>query len=297
MDPYVIIKIGKEKFRSATHNNAGKTPKWKDVFEFTRTTETSMEVEVHDKDLISDDLVGSTKFDISNLCDGPSKMFSGNIKIYYKSKEAGEVFMELEFKSDKLYEPPKVPEPHPINPPYYPTQNEPVPHPSQDPYPPHGSQPSTGAPSHPPPGPTTQPSYPPATGGHPPSAPGTYPPSRPGTQPSYPPGPSAQPSAPPGPSARPSAPVGQQYYPPGGQQYYPPGGQQYYPPGGQQYYPPQGQGYPPQRPGVPNQPYGPGYPSNPQAPAPAPAPGYPRGNPCNLFDYHIAAMPGRGYGR
>lgn len=47
MDPYVIVKIGKEKFCSATDNNAGKKPKWKDVFEFNRTTETSMEIEVH----------------------------------------------------------------------------------------------------------------------------------------------------------------------------------------------------------------------------------------------------------
>ena len=93
MDPYVIIKIGDKSFKTAVHNNGGKTPKWTDVFEHQRTTEDRMDIEVHDKDTFSSDLVGKGSYALGSLCSFTIANFSGNIQIYYNDKVAGDVFL------------------------------------------------------------------------------------------------------------------------------------------------------------------------------------------------------------
>eukprot|EP00826_Nyctotherus_ovalis_P057625 TRINITY_DN7888_c0_g1_i2.p1 TRINITY_DN7888_c0_g1~~TRINITY_DN7888_c0_g1_i2.p1 ORF type:complete len:192 (+),score=8.31 TRINITY_DN7888_c0_g1_i2:82-657(+) len=100
MDPYVVIKIGDKTFKTDTHSSGGKTPKWSNVFEFNRKTEDTMEFEIFDKDKVSDDTIGKGTFSISNLCNAPKKNFAGPIQIYHKSKQAGEVYFEIDFYPD-----------------------------------------------------------------------------------------------------------------------------------------------------------------------------------------------------
>ena len=100
MDPYVIIKIGDKTFKTDVHSSGGKTPKWTNVYEFNRKTEETMEFEVYDKDRLSDDLVGKGSLSISSICNGPTRTFSGGVPIYYKDKQAGELFLEINFYPD-----------------------------------------------------------------------------------------------------------------------------------------------------------------------------------------------------
>ena len=101
MDPYVIIKVGQKTFKTDTKHGAGKTPSWENVFELNRTTEEIMELEVFDHDTGSkDDLVGSGKINIDSICNNPSRKFAGDVKIYYKDKVSGDLFMEIDFYPD-----------------------------------------------------------------------------------------------------------------------------------------------------------------------------------------------------
>ena len=149
-----------------------------------------MDIEVHDKDNFSSDLVGKGSYALGALCSFKTNNFSGNIPIYYKDKPSGEAFFEIDFYPDA----PAVGG--------NPGSHQPVPLPARPQYPtgPQPSYPPGSQPQYPPSG---YPQYPPAAyppGGYPPRG---YPPQQypPGSMPQYPPG----------------------QYPPGGMPRYPPG--------------------------------------------------------------------------
>ena len=97
MDPYIALSVGDEKRRTKTHDNAGKTPVWFDVFEFNKTNEETIFFDVHDEDVGKDDLVGSGTISLDAICVAKPPHFSEPIKIFYKEKEAGEVYFEITF--------------------------------------------------------------------------------------------------------------------------------------------------------------------------------------------------------
>ena len=101
MDPYVVLKLGSQSFRTKTHSNAGKQPSWFDVFEFQRTNEEALELSVYDDDIGKDDLVGSGIIYVSKLCVPGAKHFSDSIKLTYKDKEAGDLYVDIDFYPDK----------------------------------------------------------------------------------------------------------------------------------------------------------------------------------------------------
>lgn len=56
-DPYCILTLGKERYRSRTARGAGKKPVWFHTFKFD-TLETILKVTMMDEDTIVDDLIG-----------------------------------------------------------------------------------------------------------------------------------------------------------------------------------------------------------------------------------------------
>eukprot|EP00826_Nyctotherus_ovalis_P057018 TRINITY_DN7789_c0_g3_i2.p1 TRINITY_DN7789_c0_g3~~TRINITY_DN7789_c0_g3_i2.p1 ORF type:complete len:143 (-),score=30.51 TRINITY_DN7789_c0_g3_i2:246-674(-) len=100
MDPYVKIQLGNTTFRTKTHKDASKLPSWFDVFEFKRATEQVLEFHMLDEDVVSDDLVGSGVLSLENICVPCGKKFSDSIKLTYKGKGAGELFVEVDFYPD-----------------------------------------------------------------------------------------------------------------------------------------------------------------------------------------------------
>ena len=97
MDPYVVVMVGDQKQRTKTHEKAGKTPAWFDVFEFNRNKEDTLEFEVHDDDFGSDDLVGTGSLPLKSICVSKPAKFSEPVKVTYKGKDVGEVYFEIDF--------------------------------------------------------------------------------------------------------------------------------------------------------------------------------------------------------
>ena len=65
-DPYCILKIGNEKHRTRTKDEAGKKPVWNETFTI-KSLENEMLVRVQDEDTFSDDLVGEGKVNLSKF--------------------------------------------------------------------------------------------------------------------------------------------------------------------------------------------------------------------------------------
>jgi Ca2+-dependent lipid-binding protein len=62
MDPYVVLKIGSQVFKTDIHNDGGKFPSWKNEFNAQLQGNESVVIQVWDKDSASsDDLVGETE--------------------------------------------------------------------------------------------------------------------------------------------------------------------------------------------------------------------------------------------
>jgi len=58
MDPYTVIETRQQKLRTKTMDNAGKTPKWDQIFDLdVKYIGDDIVVTVYDEDLTSDDMV------------------------------------------------------------------------------------------------------------------------------------------------------------------------------------------------------------------------------------------------
>lgn len=97
MDPYVVLEFGAQKYKTKTHQNAGKTPSWNDIFEMQRINEETILFHVYDKDTGKDDLVGSGTFSVNYLTTLPSYHYAGNVPLTYKGKSAGEIYIDITF--------------------------------------------------------------------------------------------------------------------------------------------------------------------------------------------------------
>lgn len=96
MDPYCILQFPYNKYRTKTHKNGGKNPKWTDEFEV-RVVDLKDEIKyiIMDEDLSSDDTVGVGVMKISSLCinSGITDWFS----IFHENKPAGQVLLETKY--------------------------------------------------------------------------------------------------------------------------------------------------------------------------------------------------------
>ena len=68
MDPYCLIMIGRDRFRTEAHKSAGKFPSWREEFKFNRSDEMEVTVEVWDQDSWkSDDLIGTANIPLVSV--------------------------------------------------------------------------------------------------------------------------------------------------------------------------------------------------------------------------------------
>eukprot|EP00347_Sterkiella_histriomuscorum_P000269 403376529 len=95
MDPYVVIKIGNQEKKSLVHNEGGKHPRWNETFMFDITNETCLNITVMDKDMVNDDIVGSTNVPLDATF--RSGKTSSSYNLSYKGKQAGQLYIDMEF--------------------------------------------------------------------------------------------------------------------------------------------------------------------------------------------------------
>lgn len=74
--------LGAEKHQTKYKNEAGKDPKWEDTLVFLNTSGmTVMHVQVWDKDVTNDDLVGEGQIDITHILNSQGMPFNGKFHI------------------------------------------------------------------------------------------------------------------------------------------------------------------------------------------------------------------------
>ncbi len=97
MDPYVVIQVREQEFKTHVLKKAGKEPKWHgECFEIdVKYIGDDMTVKVMDEDVGADDLVGESKIKLSSFCvnGGLDEWY----EIYFEGKPAGKVHFRGEW--------------------------------------------------------------------------------------------------------------------------------------------------------------------------------------------------------
>mmetsp|Transcript_3532 Transcript_3532/g.5443 ORF Transcript_3532/g.5443 Transcript_3532/m.5443 type:complete len:139 (-) Transcript_3532:586-1002(-) len=99
MDPYCVVIVGGQKYKTRVHTRGGKHPMWQDQFIFRRSTETEIRFEVWDFDKYSnDDLVGEGKLQLQQVI---RSRFDDWVELTYKhGKRAGKVRVSIVWRPD-----------------------------------------------------------------------------------------------------------------------------------------------------------------------------------------------------
>lgn len=98
MDPYVIFKLNDQNARSLVKDEAGKNPEWNETFSFRCKEGDTLFFNVYDKDLKSDDEVGSGHLNVHK--DFIDNRTSYLYPVSYKGKSAGNLALQLTFLPD-----------------------------------------------------------------------------------------------------------------------------------------------------------------------------------------------------
>ncbi|GFR40445.1 hypothetical protein Agub_g973 [Astrephomene gubernaculifera] len=64
MDPYCIVRIGNQRFRTRTAEDAGRDPVWNETFQANIVSENDVEVEIKDNNVGLDDTIGIASFNL-----------------------------------------------------------------------------------------------------------------------------------------------------------------------------------------------------------------------------------------
>ena len=98
MDPYIILKLDNQTFKTKTARGAGKKPIWEETFYFSKLPKHQyIEFEVWDEDTFTpDDLVGKGSIPLSNI----DSVSIRTVPVIYKGRNAGDVKFQIELLSD-----------------------------------------------------------------------------------------------------------------------------------------------------------------------------------------------------
>jgi len=106
-DPYTILKLGGEEFRTRTHNNGGRTPQWREVLTFNYDGfADALHIHVNDKELTVDKSIGRADIPIGQLINsrGPTWFPLYNARNF--SEFAGYIELTVEHRPGQGVAPP-----------------------------------------------------------------------------------------------------------------------------------------------------------------------------------------------
>ncbi|KAL6760669.1 C2 domain-containing protein [Haematococcus lacustris] len=66
-DPYCKLRVGNQLLRSKTHQRGGKSPVWNETFHFNLVNDNTLNIEVMDEDMLSDDFIGKVSVSLSDV--------------------------------------------------------------------------------------------------------------------------------------------------------------------------------------------------------------------------------------
>jgi len=97
MDPYVVINMREQRFRTKEASDQGKNPLWNEKFELdVKYIGDDINLEVFDQDPFDSDFVGSALIKASAMCVGG--VFDEWYEIEFKGKSAGKVHIKSEWQ-------------------------------------------------------------------------------------------------------------------------------------------------------------------------------------------------------
>merc|ERR1711934_710402 len=102
MDPYCILKAGKQTHKTKVLDGAGKEPKWNEGFDVdAKKAGASIKIEVKDEDVTNSDDIGEANIKVAEL--SAEGGFDKWVDIKYKGKKAGQIHVVVkgEKKADK----------------------------------------------------------------------------------------------------------------------------------------------------------------------------------------------------
>ena len=96
MTPLVVIECNGVKFKTKSHKEGGKLPKWNESFEISvHSMDDVVKIRCEDEELITNDLVGETSIRMEKLC---ARMgFKGLLPIEFKHAKAGHIHIETKY--------------------------------------------------------------------------------------------------------------------------------------------------------------------------------------------------------
>lgn len=96
-DPYVVIYYGGDRKQSTVKEEGGRNPRWGDSFQFMRTGDTVLRVQVWDKDTFSaDDMIGEGQANIAGIINGmPGTTIGVPVDLFHKGRSAGRVNLSV----------------------------------------------------------------------------------------------------------------------------------------------------------------------------------------------------------
>ncbi len=100
MDPYVKIKIGNLMEKTHAAKKQHLEPAWDEELVFKITDETLIDIEVKNKELIHDDLIGTANISLNTWLNSSNFSFSEWVPLFYKEKDAGSLLLEMRFVPD-----------------------------------------------------------------------------------------------------------------------------------------------------------------------------------------------------
>jgi len=99
MDPYCVFMVGNKAFNSEVSKKGGKHPQWNDAITVPISNESSINVDLKDRDHITkDDLIGSFTVDLQEI--ESKKRTSKWYPIFSKEKLAGEILLVASFQGN-----------------------------------------------------------------------------------------------------------------------------------------------------------------------------------------------------
>lgn len=80
-DPYCVIHIGGEKFKSKASKGTGKAPIWKDSFTFNGNAN-ELKIQLYDEDTFKDDFYGEGTLNLNQWLAHPNQPHSESVEIF-----------------------------------------------------------------------------------------------------------------------------------------------------------------------------------------------------------------------
>ncbi|KAG2439059.1 hypothetical protein HYH02_006586 [Chlamydomonas schloesseri] len=100
-DPYCIIRVGGQTFRTRTAVDGGRNPVWNETFRFNIINENSVDVEIKDEDVGKDDVIGTATFSLAKARESGTDRIQAAVVSKKSRKQRGFLSIALSWEPNK----------------------------------------------------------------------------------------------------------------------------------------------------------------------------------------------------